>query len=236
MESSCGIGRAHAGDDVLALRIHQKFSVENFLAARGIARKRDAGARPVARVSEDHRLHVHRRAPFRGNVIFLAVKNRAFVHPRAENGADRAFELLPRIRREVAARAVLDELLEAEDEFPQLDDAELRWEASARRARRRRTSARSGDSSPRRSVRSSSRGRALRRCRRSDRDSESCPSCRASIRARPSARRRAAGTPTRLRISFRAVFRCCRRRRARPPSAFSDTSFCSCNNMCRRPC
>ena len=121
-----GIGRAHAGDDVLALRIHQKFSVENFLAARGIARERDAGAGPVARVPEDHRLHVHRRAPFRGNVIFLAVKNRAFVHPRAENGADRAFELLPRIRREVAARAILDELLEAKNEFPQLDDAELR--------------------------------------------------------------------------------------------------------------
>ena len=42
--ASCGdrIRGAHAGDDVFALRVHQKFAVENFFAGRRIARERDA--------------------------------------------------------------------------------------------------------------------------------------------------------------------------------------------------
>ena len=126
LERRHGSGRAHAGDDVLALRVHQIFAVEDFFAARRVARERHAGARFVARVPEDHRLHVDRRAPVRRNVVFLAIDDRAVVHPRTEDGADRAFELHPRIRRERRARALQNQRLEAHDELAQLRSAQLR--------------------------------------------------------------------------------------------------------------
>ena len=103
-----GIGRAHARNHVFALRIHQKFAVENFFSARRVARERHAGAGLVARVPENHGLNIDRRAPAGRNVIFLAVNNRTLIHPRAENRTDCAFKLLPRIRREITSRAVFD--------------------------------------------------------------------------------------------------------------------------------
>ena len=80
-EAGDGIRRADSGDNVFTLRVHQKFTVENLFAACGVARKRNARTGLVARVPEDHRLHVNRRAPVGRNVIFLAVDDSAFVHP-----------------------------------------------------------------------------------------------------------------------------------------------------------
>ena len=53
-----GVGRAHAGDHVLALRVHQVLAEEHMLAGGGIAREAYAGAGVFAQVAEDHGLHV----------------------------------------------------------------------------------------------------------------------------------------------------------------------------------
>ena len=96
---SCGdrLRCAHAGDDVLALRVDQEFTVEFLHAVRRVARKRDARAGLVAGVAVDHRLHVDRGSPFGRDVVFAPINDRAIVHPRAEHRAHRAHQLLPRI-------------------------------------------------------------------------------------------------------------------------------------------
>ena len=98
------LGRAHAGDDVLALGVDEKFAVENLFAGGRIAGEGDAGAGFVAGVAEDHGLHVDGGAPFGGDVVFAAIDDGAVVHPGAEDGADGAFELFPRIGREIPCR------------------------------------------------------------------------------------------------------------------------------------
>ena len=55
--------RADAGHDILALRIHQEFAVEQLLAGRRIAGEGNAGGRGLAHIAEHHGLHVDRGAP-----------------------------------------------------------------------------------------------------------------------------------------------------------------------------
>ena len=50
--------RAHAGDDVLALRVDQELAVELLRAGRRAPREADAGRRAIAGVAEHHLLHV----------------------------------------------------------------------------------------------------------------------------------------------------------------------------------
>jgi hypothetical protein len=115
-----GCGRADAGDDVLALGVHQELAVEQFSPVAGVAGEGDAGAGVVAHVAEDHRLDVDRGAPLGRDVVLAAVDDRALVHPGAEDGADRAPELLPRdppgrslpVRSLTMLLEALDELLE----------------------------------------------------------------------------------------------------------------------------
>ena len=57
-----GRRRADAGNDVFALRVDQKLTVEFLFSSRGIAREPHAGARSVTHVSEHHSLHVHCRS------------------------------------------------------------------------------------------------------------------------------------------------------------------------------
>ena len=80
----------------------------------------------VADVAEDHRLHVDGGAPLGRDVVLAAVDDRAVVHPRAEHGADRAHQLIPRRGRELLAGALLDQRLEAAHELLQVVDRELR--------------------------------------------------------------------------------------------------------------
>ena len=54
---------AHARDHVFALGVDEIFAVENFLAARRVAGKSDAGRARIAHVAEDHRLDIDGRAP-----------------------------------------------------------------------------------------------------------------------------------------------------------------------------
>src|SRR5262245_7537596 len=98
-----------AGDHVLALRVDQEFAVELPAAGGRVARKADAGARPVAGIAEHHHLYVDRRADVVGDVVDAAILDGACVHPRAEDGVARHLELAVRILREIAARLRLDD-------------------------------------------------------------------------------------------------------------------------------
>ena len=94
---------ADAGDDVFALRVHEKLTHKFSLARRGIARKGDARAGLVVKVSERHHLDVDGGAPAVGNVVVAAVDIGAGVVPAAEHGLDRLEKLLLRVGREVLA-------------------------------------------------------------------------------------------------------------------------------------
>ena len=95
VELGDGLGRAHAGDDVLALGVDQEFAVEHLFAGGRIAGEGDAGTGRFAGVAVDHGLHVDRGAPFLGNVVLAAIDDRAVVHPGAEDGADGALRAGP---------------------------------------------------------------------------------------------------------------------------------------------
>ena len=95
--------RAHAGDDVFALRVHQKLAHQVLFARRGVARKGDARAGSLAHVAKRHHLHVDGGPPGIRDVVVAAVNVGARVIPGAEHGLDRAHELLLRVGREVLA-------------------------------------------------------------------------------------------------------------------------------------
>ena len=117
--------RADTGYHVFSLSVDEVFAVENVFARSGVAREGHARSRRLAHVTEHHRLYVHGRSPFGGDVVQLAVQDGALVHPAAEYGADSAPELFPRIGREVLARVFLDRGLEAYDQFLQVVGRQL---------------------------------------------------------------------------------------------------------------
>ena len=99
--------RADAGDDVLALGVHEELAHELLLAARRVAREGDARAGLVVEVAERHHLHVHGGAPAVGDVVVAAVDVRARVVPAAEHGLDGRDELFLRIVGEFLADRAL---------------------------------------------------------------------------------------------------------------------------------
>ena len=94
------LGRADAGDHVLALGVDEELAIEGVVPGRGIAGEGDAGRRGLAHVAEHHRLHIDRGAPFGGDGVEAAIGDRALVHPGREHGADRAPQLIARTLRE----------------------------------------------------------------------------------------------------------------------------------------
>ncbi len=92
--------RAHAGDDVLALRVEQEVAARLGRAGELVAREGDARRRAGAAVAEDHLLDVDRRAPVVGDVVDAAVGDGAVAEPGVEDGADRQSQLLLRVLRE----------------------------------------------------------------------------------------------------------------------------------------
>ena len=117
LEERDRLGGADAGDHVFALRVDEKFPVELFDAIGRVAGKRDSGSGFVTGVAEDHGLDVDGRAPCGGDVVFPAIDDRPVVHPRAENGTDSPFELVPGIRGEALPGAFLHERLEPLDDL-----------------------------------------------------------------------------------------------------------------------
>ncbi len=109
--------RAHTGDDVLALRVDEELAVELLGAVGRVARERNTRARPLTGVAVDHRLHVDGSAPLGRDVVLAAIHDRAVVHPRSEDRADGAHELIPRRHGELLADALFHERLETAHEF-----------------------------------------------------------------------------------------------------------------------
>ena len=112
-----GHGSADAGDDVLALRVHQILAEEGVLAGGGVAGEADAGARGVAHVAEDHALHVDGGAQPVVDAVDAAIGLGAFAVPTAEDGVAGGRQLLQRGLREVLAALLLDELLVLDDDL-----------------------------------------------------------------------------------------------------------------------
>ena len=165
--------RAHARDDVLALRVRQEVARRLGRAGQLVARERDAAAAALAEVAEHHLLHVDRRAPLVGDAVDAPVGDRALALPGVEHGADRRDELLARDRRGTRRSPGT--------------------RRSARAARRRRARCRARrrapPCAPRSPARSARPGRRARRCRTSARSAGRSPTRsarRPSARARPS--------------------------------------------------
>ncbi len=118
--------RAHASHDVFALGVDEKLAVELLRSVGGIAGERHTRTGVVAGVAIDHRLHVDRRAPFRGDVVFAAIDDGPVVHPRPEHRAGRPPQLLPRILRKLLAGPFLDQRLEPRHQFLQVVHRQLR--------------------------------------------------------------------------------------------------------------
>ena len=86
LEVDDGLGVADTGDDVLALSINQKVTVELLGAVGRITRKGDACRRGLALVAKGHGLHVDGGAEVVGNAMLLAVDAGTLVHPAAKDG------------------------------------------------------------------------------------------------------------------------------------------------------
>ena len=165
-----GDGVADAGDDVLALRVLEVVAVHALVAGGRVAGEGDPGARVVAAVAEDHRLHVHGRAEVLLDPLLAAVEDGALGVPGVEDGAHGEVELLARVLRELAPGVLGDGVLERLDQLAQVVDAEVgvglgatvllqlvegrgRTPRSRCRARSRRTSGAAGGRSPSRTAR-----------------------------------------------------------------------------------
>ena len=161
---------ADARDDVLALGVLEVVAVHALVAGRRVAGEGDAGARVVAEVAEDHRLHVHGGAEALLDPLLAAVEHGALGVPGVEDGAHRQVELLAGVLRELAAGVLGDGALEGLDQLAQVVDAEVGVGLGAAgllqlvegagehlgrrcRARSRRTSGAAGGRSPMRTAR-----------------------------------------------------------------------------------
>ncbi len=125
------LGRADAGDDVLALRVLEELAVQRVLAGRGVAAEADAGAGALAAVAEHHLADVGGRPEVVGDVVRAAVDVRARRSPRAEHRRDREPQLLARLLREVVPAALAVEPLELGAEPAQVVAREIGVELRA---------------------------------------------------------------------------------------------------------
>ena len=109
--------RAHAGNDVFALRIDEVFAVELLDAGGRVAREGNAGTGGWAHVPEDHRLHVDSCADVIRDLIDAAINDRAVVAPGIEHSGDRHDELFLWILWEIHAFFFGNDALVELDEF-----------------------------------------------------------------------------------------------------------------------
>ena len=100
LEVGDGLGVADAGDNVLALGVHQKVAVELLSAVGRVARKGNAGGGGLALITKSHGLHVDGGTELVGDSMLLAVDARTLVHPAAKDGLDGKAQLELRVVRE----------------------------------------------------------------------------------------------------------------------------------------
>ena len=97
LEVGDGLGVADAGDNILALGVDQKVTVELLSAVGRITRKGDAGRRGLALIAKGHSLDVDGGAKVIGNAVLSAVDAGALIHPTAKDGLDSEAQLELRI-------------------------------------------------------------------------------------------------------------------------------------------
>ena len=97
LEVGDGLGVADAGNDVLALGVDQKVTVELLGAVGRVARKGDTGRRGLALIAKGHSLNVDGGAKVVGNAVLFAVDAGALVHPATKDGLDSKAQLEFRI-------------------------------------------------------------------------------------------------------------------------------------------
>ena len=106
------VRRAHSRHNVFALSVDQILAVEYLFAGRRVARKGNTRRARFSHVAEHHCLDVHRCAPIVRNAIFPAINDRSIIHPRPENRADCAPELLVWILWKRFSSALIDQCFE----------------------------------------------------------------------------------------------------------------------------
>ena len=99
-----GLRSTDAGDDILALCVHQKFAEQLLFAGSGVTGERNARAGGIAGVAKDHGLDVDSSAPVGGDIVHAAVVDGAGVVPGAEDRLDGAHQLDLRVLREFLAQ------------------------------------------------------------------------------------------------------------------------------------
>ena len=94
------------------LRIEQVLAVEDFFAGTGVACERYASTAIIARIAENHALHVDGGAQPVRDFVEVAVVDDAFVVPRREDSLDGFVELIVDISEERLTRLLLGHGLE----------------------------------------------------------------------------------------------------------------------------
>ena len=100
LEVSDRLGVADASDNVLALGVNQKVTVELLGAIGRVAREGNARRRGLALITKGHGLNVDGGTELVGNTMLLAVDARTLVHPAAKDGLDGKAQLKLRVVRE----------------------------------------------------------------------------------------------------------------------------------------
>ena len=109
--------RANSRHDIFALRVRQEIAVKILLTGGGISREANSRARVIARIPEDHLHHIYGRSEQPRNVFDPAIGHGFFRHPRFEDGANCAPELLDGIFGKCPARLFFEMILIFRDEL-----------------------------------------------------------------------------------------------------------------------
>ena len=97
LDARDGLWRADPGDNVFALGVDQIFAIEQALARRWVTRKGHTRSGGFAHIAKHHGLNVDGGAPAFGDVMHLAIKVGAVIHPRPEHSTDCAPQLVVHI-------------------------------------------------------------------------------------------------------------------------------------------
>src|SRR3954451_4993271 len=110
------LGSSNAGDDVFALCVDQKLTIEGLLSRGRVASETNAGTGVVTHVAEHHGLNVSGGTDGIGDLFHPPIVLRLRCVPRVENGVAGHHQLLKCILREVRAGFLLHQLFVIDDD------------------------------------------------------------------------------------------------------------------------
>ncbi len=119
------LGRADAGDDVLALCVQQELAVQLPLPGGGVPSEADARSGRVSAIPEHHLDDVHGRSEVFGDVVRPAVDLRPRRVPGVEDGAVGALQLVARLLRERSPGLLLVDRFEGRNQLTKIVGGQL---------------------------------------------------------------------------------------------------------------